>query len=151
MKKIRTAKTGANRNPSDGKFQYSKFVNPLNEYSFAKYMHGKRLLPDGSLRNGDNWQKGLDKEWLMDSLTRHIKELELLDLGFILVQYKDDEGEHTLVHTTTEEHLDWTYYAGFKDFTIINKEDVLNAIRFNSEALKLQLLGYRLEDTLKEE
>jgi len=139
----RTFETGANRNSSDGKYQYSKFINPLNEYSFAKYMHGKRQLADGTLRDGDNWTHGIDQESLIDSLTRHVKEVELLHLGFTLVQYTDEDGEHTEVFNTLEEATVYISLDRDKGFTIVKIEDVLNALRFNSEAYKLQELGYK--------
>ena len=132
----RKFKTGATRNSSDGKFQYSKFINPLNEYSFAKYMHEKRELSDGTVREGDNWQNGIDKESLFDSLTRHIKELELLHLGFFVYHVTDDKGEHTYVSQKA--------ILSLSD-CLVDKIDILNAIRFNSEAYKLQELGYKKE------
>jgi hypothetical protein len=138
MKTKREFKTGANRNPSDGKFVYSKFINPLNEYSFAKYMHGKRKLEDGTYREGDNWQKGIPKDSLMDSLIRHTKELELLHQGYTLVHWRDDEGEHTEVFNNL---WDATDFANWKKAIVVSKEDILNAIRFNSEGYKLQLLN----------
>lgn len=132
----RKFETGANRNSSDGKFQYSKFINPLNEYSFAKYMHEKRELADGTMREGDNWQKGIPKESLFDSLTRHIKELELLDMGLFVYHVTNDSGEHTY----------WSYTEVLElSDCAVNKIDILNAIRFNSEAYKLQELGYKKE------
>lgn len=146
----RTFKTGANRNSSDGKFAYKDFINPLNEYEFAKYMHGKRLLKDGTYRDGDNWQRGIDKDSLLDSLTRHVKELELLHMGYILIQYEDENGEHTEVIGKDDLEYMQALLDGFERMNVpyhtVQRLDVLNAIRFNSEAYKLQELGYLKKD-----
>lgn len=144
----RVFSSGANRNSSLGKFTYKDFINPLNEYSYGKYMDGKRVLADGTIRDGDNWQKGIPKDSLLDSLTRHIKELELLHLGFVVIQYTDEKGEHTEVFQDQEvnEFKAFVEILDSKDIKwhFIELEDVLNAIRFNSEAYKLQVLGYKL-------
>lgn len=145
--KKREFDTGATRNASDGKFVYKDFINPLNEYSFAKYMHGKRKMSDGSIRDGDNWQKGIPQDSLLDSLRRHVWELEMLHLGFTLIQYIDSTGEHTEVIKDGEEKFMKALIDGFitegVSYNVVDIEDVLNAIRFNSEGYKLQELGYK--------
>lgn len=141
----RQFESGANRNSSNGKFAYKDFINPLNEYSFAKYMHSKRLLDDGTYRDGDNWQKGIPQDSLADSLIRHVKEFELLHLGFIVIHVLTIDGEHTFVLNDMDELSSLKEeFADSKNVTInvVRMEDVLNAIRFNSEGYKLQHLGY---------
>lgn len=144
----REFKTGANRNSSNGKFVYSDFINPLNEHSFAKYMHGKRFLDDGTYRDGNNWQRGIPMEELLKSFRRHSWELEALHLGYVLVRYTDEEGEHTEVFHNKEGLQEFVNEMDVLDikWEFVNIEDVLNAIRFNTEAYKLQVIGYKLED-----
>ena len=139
MNKIRKFESGASRNSNSGKFEYYKFINPINEFSFAKYMHSKRYLDNGELRDSDDWQKGIPQDSLLDSLTRHIKELELLHMGYIVAHYKDKGGEHTLVFKSEEELKEATLPK--EPISILKVEDVLNAIRFNSEAYKLHVLN----------
>jgi len=139
---IREFESGANRNSSLGKLAYKDFINPLNEYSFATYMDSKRLLDDGTYRNGDNWQHGIPQVSLADSLIRHVKEFELLHLGLVVIHVINKSGEKTFVLNNTDELDEINKKFDTVNIKVISMEDVLNAIRFNSEAYKLQLLGY---------
>lgn len=80
-KKIRVFESGASRNNADNKLEYHKFNSPLVEWGFAQYMHKHRFLEDGTMREGDNWQKGFDNDTILASLRRHIMDLELLEKG----------------------------------------------------------------------
>lgn len=68
---IRTFETGANRNSDSGKLDYEGFLSPLVLQRFAEYMHKHRALADGSLRDSDNWQKGIPIIAYMKSAWRH--------------------------------------------------------------------------------
>lgn len=68
---VRTFATGANRDTDAGKFDYEAFLSPLVIERYGAYMHKNRQLADGSLRDGDNWQKGLPVETYRKSLWRH--------------------------------------------------------------------------------
>ena len=78
--------TGASRNSNEGKHDIEAFNNPLVDDSFNTYMHKHRLLEDGTLREGDNWQKGIPFEELNKSLQRHNLDVRLQARG-----YKTDE------------------------------------------------------------
>jgi hypothetical protein len=72
---------------------YATDFNPLVLEEFAKYMHAHRKQEDGSLRNADNWQKGIPKEELLESLLRHVMDI------WIMMESEEDErmrpnGEH---------------------------------------------------------
>jgi hypothetical protein len=41
---------------------------------FAEYMHVNRKMRDGSLRDPDNWQKGIEIPAYEDSLVRHVMD-----------------------------------------------------------------------------
>lgn len=71
MGKIRIFSTGANRNSDDGKLDYEGFLSPLTLERYAEYMHEHRKLSDGSLRDSDNWQKGIPLTAYMKSGFRH--------------------------------------------------------------------------------
>lgn len=64
------------------------------------------------------------------------------DLGFVLIHIINEHGEHTFVLNTVEEIDEIKENFRSSVIKMVNIEDVLNAIRFNSEAYKLQLLGY---------
>lgn len=68
---IREFKTGATRDTDDGKYDYEGFLSPLVFKGFAKYMHKHRVQSDGSLRDSDNWQKGIPQEEYIKSAFRH--------------------------------------------------------------------------------
>ena len=68
---VRTFETGANRGMDTEKFDYEGFLSPLTLRRFAEYMHKNRHLPDGTLRDSDNWQQGIPLESYMKSAWRH--------------------------------------------------------------------------------
>ena len=72
---IRTNSTGANRDSDAGKLDYDGFLSPFVIEAFASYMNFNRELADGSLRDSDNWQKGMPREWYMKSLWRHFMDV----------------------------------------------------------------------------
>lgn len=73
--KIRTFHTGATRDTDEGKLDWEGFISPLAMRYFAKYMHEHRHQADGTLRDADNWQKGMPRRQYMKSLIRHIWDL----------------------------------------------------------------------------
>lgn len=68
---IRTFETGASRDTEEGKLDYEGFLSPQVLWRFAEYMNKNRRMRDGSLRDSDNWQKGIPKNVYMKSLWRH--------------------------------------------------------------------------------
>ena len=68
---VRTFPTGANRDTDAGKLDYEGFLSPLVLQRFAEYMHKNRTLADGSLRDSDNWQRGIPTDAYMKSGFRH--------------------------------------------------------------------------------
>lgn len=63
--------TGATRDTGQDKLDFDGFLSPLVLQRFAEYMHKHRHLSDGSLRDSDNWQKGMPLEVYMKSAWRH--------------------------------------------------------------------------------
>lgn len=68
---IRTFSTGATRNRDDDKLDYEAFLSPRVLRVFAEYMHGCARQPNGVVRSGDNWQKGIPPSSYMKSMARH--------------------------------------------------------------------------------
>jgi hypothetical protein len=56
---VRTFTTGATRDTDENKPDYEGFLSPLVIQRFGEYMHKNRRQNDGSLRDSDNWQKGI--------------------------------------------------------------------------------------------
>ncbi len=69
---IRQFSTGATRDTDRGKFAYEGFLCPFVLTRFGEYMHNHRIQSDGSVRDADNWQKGIPIEAYKDSLIRHV-------------------------------------------------------------------------------
>lgn len=67
----RSFESGANRNSDEGKLDFEGFLSPSVLKKYAEYMHKNRKLEDGSLRDSDNWQKGIPKDVYMKSMWRH--------------------------------------------------------------------------------
>ena len=68
---VRTFDTGANRDVDEGKLDFEGFLSPTVLKAYAEYMHKNRTLRDGSLRDSDNWQKGIPIPVYMKSMYRH--------------------------------------------------------------------------------
>ena len=130
---MRKLKTGATRDSDNGKYEYLGFINPLCDYSFAKYMHKFRTMADGTKRESRNWQKGFGLEIPAQSLVRHLEDFKLLHEGFFVYEYRKDKIVERRVYKKK-------FAIPPPDHKEITFEDSLNAIRFNAEAYKLELL-----------
>jgi len=85
--KIRKFETGATRDTDEGKNDYEGFLHPLVIQRYGDYMSKNRIQSDGSVRDSDNWQKGIPKNAYIKSAYRHFMDLWLLHRG-----YKGREG-----------------------------------------------------------
>ncbi len=77
MKYLREFPTGATRDSTEGKLEYAGFLHPLVLKRFAEYMHLHRVQKNGSVRDSDNWQKGIPVEVYEQSLMRHFMDVWL--------------------------------------------------------------------------
>ena len=73
--KVRTFDTGATRDRDDTKVDPEGFLSPAVLLAYCEYMHKHRVQSDGSLRDSDNWQKGIPLDAYMKSLLRHVFDL----------------------------------------------------------------------------
>lgn len=79
---VRKFETGATRDADDSKLDFEGFLSPLTLQRYGEYMHRHRKLSDGSLRDSDNWQKGIPFDAYMKSLWRHLKDAWTAHRGF---------------------------------------------------------------------
>lgn len=84
--------TGANRNRKEEEIRYEGFLSPLAIRMFGEYMHKHRFTADGSVRDPDNWQKGIPLDSYMDSLWRHVMDLWLIHDGYPELAREDLES-----------------------------------------------------------
>jgi hypothetical protein len=63
--------TGATRDTEAGKLDYEGFLSPEVIDAFARYMDSNRQMADGTIRDSDNWQLGIERNVYMKSGWRH--------------------------------------------------------------------------------
>lgn len=78
---VRTFSTGANRDVDTNKLDYEGFLSSRVLTRYAEYMHKNRFLRDGSMRDSDNWQKGIPLTVYMKSMFRHFMEVWRIHRG----------------------------------------------------------------------
>jgi hypothetical protein len=78
---FRTFDSGATRDNAQNKLDFEAFFSPLVLQRRAEYMHSKRQMPGGSMRAGDNWQKGIPLNEYIKSAWRHFVEFWKLHRG----------------------------------------------------------------------
>ena len=81
-RKTRKFSTGATRDADHDKLDYEGFVSPEVLQVFATYMHKHRVQSDGSLRDSDNWQKGMPLDAYMKSGWRHFHDWWMEHRGY---------------------------------------------------------------------
>lgn len=84
---IRRFDTGATRDTETGKYDYEGFLSPLMLRRFGEYMHEHRVQPDGSLRDSDNWQRGIPLDAYMKSMLRHVFDVWALHRGYDVTDF----------------------------------------------------------------
>lgn len=93
--KVRTFDTGATRDTAEGKYDPEGFLSPLVIDRFCEYMHKNRTMSDGSLRDSDNWQKGMGFSVMIKSLWRHFKDVWTLHRGYKVI--REEKGRTIVV------------------------------------------------------
>ena len=91
--KMRTFKTGATRDTTEGKLSYIKALSPIVLRRYVEYIGKHRIQADGNLRGWDNWKHGIPEEAYLDGLGRHFMSVWLLLHGF---PASDNHGPVTL-------------------------------------------------------
>jgi hypothetical protein len=86
--------SGATRNADTNKFDFEGFLNPEVLHAFGHYMHEHRLQRDGSVRDSDNWQKGIPFKNYVRSLVRHTFDLWRMHRGYSVLN-PDTGKPHT--------------------------------------------------------
>lgn len=79
---VRTFTTGATRDLDNEKPDFEGFLSPLVIARYGQYMHKHRRQPDGSMRDSDNWQRGIPRDAYMKSGWRHFHDWWMEHRGF---------------------------------------------------------------------
>lgn len=72
--KIIQYESGAKREADEDKVDPEGFLSPIVIEAYSQYMHFNRKMPDGTMRDGDDWQQGIPFNRLMRSMWRHFKD-----------------------------------------------------------------------------
>jgi hypothetical protein len=78
---VRAFGTGATRDLDANKLDFEGFLSPLVLERYAEHMHKARRMPDGAIRESDNWQLGIPVPVYMKSLFRHFFSVWKLHRG----------------------------------------------------------------------
>lgn len=90
-KQIRTFVTGATRDVDTGKLDPEAFLDPLVLGEYFEFMHRHRHQKDGSIRDGDNWQKGFTRSAIAKSAWRHFYDVWRMHRG---LEPKSEDALH---------------------------------------------------------
>lgn len=71
---MREFESGATRDDDTNKLDFEAFLSPAVLFRYAAYMNKHRTRSDGTLRDGDDWQKGMPLDVYMKSAVRHMME-----------------------------------------------------------------------------
>lgn len=89
---MRQFESGATRNRDDDNIDYEGFLSPLAIQRYGEYMHSHRRQADGSIRDSDNWQKGIPADSYVKSLWRHAMDVWLIHRGRADKAREDEES-----------------------------------------------------------
>jgi hypothetical protein len=78
---MRKFETGATRNVDAALPDYEGFLSPLVLRRYGEYMNEHRVQADGTIRDSDNWQRGIPFTSYMKSLWRHVMDTWLCHRG----------------------------------------------------------------------
>lgn len=79
---IRSFDSGATRSNDAGRYDPEGFLSPLVIERYAEYMNKHRVQADGTIRDSDNWQKGMPLTSYMKGMWRHFLHLWTRHRGF---------------------------------------------------------------------
>ncbi len=102
---VRQFETGATKSSDAGKPNYHAILSPLVIHRYGEYMNKHRLQPDGSLRQPDNWKKGIPQADYFDSMHRHFLDLWLHHDGFSSFTVEDYEESLTALYFNVQGYL----------------------------------------------
>lgn len=82
---IRTFDSGATRDTDGGKLDFTRALSPIVLERYVQYLDKHRKQPDGSVREFDNWKRGLPFRESFSSLGRHYNDLWKMIEGYLAV------------------------------------------------------------------
>lgn len=74
---------GATRSDSSDRYDPEGYFSPIAWERIAEYLQKHQVQADGSIRESDNWQKGVPAERFMRGLWRHMLHLWIRHRGYV--------------------------------------------------------------------
>lgn len=144
---MREFDTWSTRSNSLWKINYFWFTHPAVEQSFGRYMKKHQVCEDWSLREPDNWWWWWDRKISIDSLTRHVKDLEAIRAWMFVYKIKrliDDEinEETRFEFNEIDTELLLAADSRIKSIEIVDEEEAVNWIKFNCNSYLLAKLKW---------
>lgn len=72
---FRSFATGATRSADATRYDPEAYLSPIVLEFYCEFMRDNRKMADGSVREGDNWQKGIPLPVYMKGMWRHFLHL----------------------------------------------------------------------------
>ncbi len=88
--------TGATRTGDAGKLNYVRALSPIVLERYVQYLNSHRKQADGTMREFDNWKKGIPTDRYLEGLGRHFISAWMLAQGY---SAEDERGPVTLEDT----------------------------------------------------
>jgi len=88
METKRQFESGANRDTDAEKLDIEGFLHPIVLERYCEYLNKHRELPDGTIRESDNWQRGMPIKTYVKSALRHVLDVWCWHRGYPLVDRK---------------------------------------------------------------
>ena len=129
------------------KIHYFWFTHPAVEQSFWRYMKKHQTCEDWSTRSADNWWWWWSKNVSIDSMARHMKDIEALRAWMYVYKIKriiDDEisEETRFEFNEIDTELLIAADSRIKSIEIVDEEEAINWIKFNCNAYILAKLKW---------
>jgi len=86
--KVRAFESGATRSADSTRDDPEGYISPIVQERFCHYMTKHRVQPDGSVRDSDNWQKGMPLATYMKGLIRHVQHAWTRHRGYTVMDDK---------------------------------------------------------------
>ncbi len=88
--RVRKFDTGADRDTDTHKIDPAKALSPLVLERYSEYLRAHAVRHDGTVREADNWKKGIPRGAYLSSLMRHVLNVWTIEDGFVAA---DSDGE----------------------------------------------------------
>jgi hypothetical protein len=109
MGTVRTFDSGATRDTAEGKISYARHLSSSVVARYCVYMNANRFQGDGTVRDPDNWKKGIPVDEYMESMWRHFHDV------WTVWENEDDEADIETMLCALKFNVDGMLHEVLKD------------------------------------